>query len=141
MRYKRYGKRPLRHALAAPFIWGVSIPLIVLDICAEIYHQVAFRLYGLDLVKRSDYIRIDRHRLKYLGFFDKLNCVYCGYANGVAAYFVEIAARTEEYWCGIKHAHYMGFKEPKHHKNFARYGDKCDLEKKYPLKKNQKLKN
>ena len=29
---------------------------------------------------------------------------YCSYGNGLAAYFREIAARTEQYWCPIKHA-------------------------------------
>jgi hypothetical protein len=27
------------------------------------------------------------------------------YANGLIAYATEIAARTEQYWCPIKHAH------------------------------------
>ena len=35
---------------------------------------------------------------------EKLNCAYCSYANGVVAFTREIAARTEQYWCPIKHA-------------------------------------
>ena len=35
---------------------------------------------------------------------EKFNCLYCSYANGVAAYVREVAARTEQYWCPIKHA-------------------------------------
>jgi hypothetical protein len=30
--------------------------------------------------------------------------MYCSYANGVIARVREIAARTEQYWCPIKHA-------------------------------------
>ncbi|MFT4303031.1 MAG: hypothetical protein ACMXYG_00565 [Candidatus Woesearchaeota archaeon] len=126
---KRFKK--IRHYLAGPFIFGMSIPILILDVCVEIYHQIAFRLYDIPIVKRSDYIRIDRHKLKYLGLGDKINCAYCGYANGFAAYLVEIAARTEKYWCGIKHQETKGFKQPKHHKNFVKYGDKKALEKKY----------
>ena len=32
-------------------------------------------------------------------------CEYCAYANGLFAYAGEIAARTEQYFCPIKHAH------------------------------------
>ena len=35
---------------------------------------------------------------------EKLNCAYCSYANGLIAYVREIAGRTEQYWCPIKHA-------------------------------------
>jgi hypothetical protein len=27
-----------------------------------------------------------------------VNCVYCGYFNGLIAYVQEIAARTEQFW-------------------------------------------
>jgi hypothetical protein len=47
---------------------------------------------------------IDRHRLVYLNTIEKLNCTYCGYGNGVIAYTHEVIARTEQYWCPIRHA-------------------------------------
>jgi hypothetical protein len=46
--------------------------------------------------------------LSYLNALEKLNCVYCGYANGTLAYAREIAARTEQFWCPIKHARRVG---------------------------------
>ena len=55
---------------------------------------------------------------------DKLGCVYCGYANGLLPYASQIAAKTESYWCGIKHEKYANFEEPKHHNKFINYGDK-----------------
>ncbi len=112
-----------RHFLTAPIIWAVLVPLVFLDIVAEVYHQLGFRLCGIPLVKRSAYIKIDRHKLKYLNFLQKLGCVYCGYANGLAAYLVEIAARTEKYWCAIRHEPRPGFIEPAHHRDFAEYGN------------------
>jgi hypothetical protein len=39
-----------------------------------------------------------------LNALEKLNCAYCSYANGIVAYTREVAARTEQYWCPIKHA-------------------------------------
>ncbi|MBI4117569.1 MAG: hypothetical protein HY453_00595 [Parcubacteria group bacterium] len=107
------------------------IPTLFLDICMEIYHRICFPLYGLPYVKRSNYILIDRHRLQYLTFLQKIGCAYCGYANGVYNYAVEIAARTEQYWCGIMHEKKKGFIPPKHHANFLPYGDREAFEKRY----------
>lgn len=94
----------IRHLVSAPFIYMMIVPFIFLDIGLEIYHRVCFTLYGIPKVKRSNYILIDRHKLAYLNFMQKINCVYCGYGNGLMAYGKEIAGRTEKYWCPIKHA-------------------------------------
>ena len=123
MDYKKYKNRRIRHWVIAPFIWLNLFPILLLDFFTELYNRITFPIYGLPLVKRSDYIKIDRPKLKYLSLFDKLSCGYCGYANGVLPYAAEIAAVTEKYWCGIKHAQYKEFKEPKHHKKFISYGD------------------
>jgi hypothetical protein len=122
MEYKKYSRR-LRHLISIPFVWGTIMPLLILDISLEIYHRVCFPLYGLHLIKRRNYIRIDRHKLKYLNWFEKINCAYCGYANGLVHYAMIIAGETEKYWCGIKHKKYGKFVEPAHHKNFLDYGD------------------
>jgi hypothetical protein len=47
---------------------------------------------------------LDRHELRYLNVMERLNCLYCSYANGLVAYLRHVAARTESYWCPIKHA-------------------------------------
>ncbi len=94
----------LAHLLTAPIIYSVIFPILLLDLAISIYQSVCFRVYAIPLVKRSDYIVIDRHKLAYLNAIEKLNCVYCGYGNGVIAYAREVTARTEQYWCPIKHA-------------------------------------
>jgi hypothetical protein len=90
--------------LTAPIIYSLFIPLVVLDICVTLYQAICFRVYGIARVQRSDYIVIDRHQLSYLNVIEKLNCVYCGYANGLFAYARQVASRTEQYWCPVKHA-------------------------------------
>jgi len=90
--------------LTAPLIYSLAIPLAFLDLSVTIYQHICFRVYGIELVRRSDYVVIDRHMLAYLNLIEKFNCVYCGYGNGVIAYAREIAGRTEAYWCPIKHA-------------------------------------
>lgn len=93
-----------RNVVTAPFIYSVIIPLVILDIWITLYQAICFPLYRVPKVCRSRYIIIDRHSLSYLNSIEKLNCVYCGYAGGVFAYAREISARTEQYWCPIKHA-------------------------------------
>jgi hypothetical protein len=128
MKYKSQD-RFWRHLLSAPFIYGMIVPAIFLDITLEIYHRICFKLYGISYVSRKNYILMDRHRLAYLPWYDKIHCAYCGYVNGLFAYAVAIAGETEKYWCGIKHKPTKGFAEPAHHKEFMNYGDKEAFEK------------
>ena len=95
---------PLRHIFSAPVAYGMIIPLSFLDVSITLYQQICFRIYKIPLVRRKDHIIIDRHHLAYLNNIQKLNCIYCGYINGLIAYAREIIARTEQFWCPIKHA-------------------------------------
>ena len=131
MEYKKHPERRLRHFISVPFIYLMIIPLIIFDMSLEIYHHICFRLYKIPIIKRKNYIRIDRHKLKYLSFFGKINCAYCGYANGLVNYAVKIAGDTEKYWCAIKHKDYQGFIPPKHQRNFLNYGDEKSFKRKY----------
>ena len=131
MDYLKDKGRIFQQLISLPFIWSILIPLVLFDIWSEFYHRICFSLYGLEYVKRSNYIRIDRHKLKYLNWYQKIGCVYCGYANGLIHYWSVIFSRTEKYWCGIMHKKYPGFKAPAHHKNFVKYGDKKAFRKKY----------
>jgi hypothetical protein len=90
--------------VTAPVIYAVVIPLVLLDIFVTVYQAVCFPVYGISRVRRSDHIVFDRHHLAYLNLLQKLNCAYCSYANGLISYAREIAGRTEQYWCPIKHA-------------------------------------
>lgn len=112
----------IKHIISAPFIYSIIIPLVFLDITVSCYQHICFRLYGIPLVKRSQYILIDRHHLEYLNFIEKLNCVYCGYGNGLMSYVTEIIACTEQYWCPIKHANKV-LDAHRLTENFVDYGD------------------
>lgn len=111
-----------REFLSIPFIYAMIIPAVILDIFLFIYQQTAIRLYKIPLVKRSDYIVFDRKELAYLNIIQKINCIYCSYFNWVVQYAVEVAGRTEKYWCPIKHAKKKaGYHDWEEH--FADYGD------------------
>jgi len=94
----------VREVLSIPFIYVMIIPAIILDIFLFMYQQTAMRLYKIPLVKRSDYIVFDRKDLAYLNWLQKINCMYCSYFNWLMQMAVEVAWRTEKYWCPIKHA-------------------------------------
>lgn len=123
MYFKKYPGRWWRYLLSAPVIYWMIFPLVMIDISIEVYHRLCFPLYGLPYARRGDYIRIDRHKLKYLHWIERINCAYCGYANGLAQYFVRIAGDTERYWCGIRHKKGGNFHEPNHHIGFLPYND------------------
>jgi len=117
--------------LATPVIYSMFIPLVLLDLWVTIYQHICFRAYRIPRVKRSKYIVIDRQHLVYLNFIEKLNCIYCGYGNGVIAYAREIAGRTEQYWCPIKHA--VRIRDPhQRYLKFLEYGDAEGYRRKLP---------
>jgi hypothetical protein len=115
--------------LSVPFIYGMIVPIAMFDLSLTVYQVICFRLYGIARVARSDYIIIDRQHLNYLNVLEKLNCVYCGYGNGVISYAREIISRTEQYWCPIKHARKVLDAHPRY-SAFLDYGDATD----YPIR-------
>jgi hypothetical protein len=114
--------------VTGPVIWFCLVPALFMDLVTSVYQAICFPVYKIPKVQRSDYIVIDRHALHYLNVFEKLNCVYCGYFNGLIAYVQEIAARTEQYWCPIKHARKLGTIHSRY-KKFTDYGDCKDFRK------------
>ena len=90
--------------LTAPVIYIGWIPFLLMDLFVTVYQTICFPVYRIPKVKRADYLVFDREDLPYLNIIEKFNCFYCSYGNGVAAYTREVAARTEQYWCPIKHA-------------------------------------
>ena len=108
--------------LTAPVIYSLIVPMLLIDGWASLYQAIGFRAYRIPRVRRSDYIVLDRRRLAYLNWIEALNCVYCGYANGVIAYVREIGSRTEQYWCPIKHALRIADPHQRYYE-FLEYGD------------------
>jgi hypothetical protein len=98
-----FGARPAM-ILTSPAIYALIIPLMLLDLFITAYQAVCLPVYGIPHVRRSDYLAFDRGQLAYLNAIEKLNCAFCSYANGLLAHVREVASRTEEYWCPIKHA-------------------------------------
>jgi hypothetical protein len=119
------------NVLTAPIVYSLIVPVAALDLWVSVYQAICFRAYGISRVPRSAYIVIDRHQLAYLNGIEKLNCVFCGYANGVLAYVREVAGRTEQYWCPIRHA--TRTRGPHgHYRDFVEFGDAAGYRQKLP---------
>jgi hypothetical protein len=108
---------PPLNFLTAPIIYGMSTPLVFIDVCITVYQATCFPIYGILKVKREDYIVMDHRHLAYLNSFEKAHCMYCAYASGVLAMAVEVTSRTEQYFCPIKHARNILGSTPR----YARY--------------------
>ena len=108
--------------LTAPIIYSLLIPIALLDFFVIIYQAICFPVYKIPRVRRRDYLVFDRHHLHYLNIIEKINCAYCSYANGAISFAREVAARTEVYWCPIKHARRILGPHP-HYQGFADFGD------------------
>ena len=113
---------PIAVILTIPFIWSMMIPIVIADIFVTIYQAVCFPIYKIPKVKRKDYVVLDRYDLFYLDRVERINCWYCEYFNGVVAYVREIAARTEQFWCPIKHSRAIRDKHSRYDKFFD-FGD------------------
>lgn len=118
------GGARLRNLLSMPVIYGLLLPLLLVDVAVTFYQWFCFSLWGVARVKRREYWLMDRGQLAYLNLVEKVNCLYCSYANGLAAYIREVASRTEQYWCPIKHARRI--QQP--HRRYWHYSDFGDAE-------------
>lgn len=108
--------------LTMPVIYGMVVPLALFDLCVTLYQLICFPIYGIARVRRADYIVIDHQQLAYLNIIEKMHCIYCSYAVGMISYAREITARTEQYFCPIKHARKI-LGAHSRYRDFLDYGD------------------
>lgn len=111
-----------QNLITGPIIYSMAIPMLILDLFVSFYQWSCFPIYGITKVRRSDYIVFDRHQLGYLNAIERFHCTYCEYANGLIGYVREITARTEEYFCPIKHARKILGTHGRYHR-FLDYGE------------------
>ncbi|OGQ46342.1 MAG: hypothetical protein A3I05_04180 [Deltaproteobacteria bacterium RIFCSPLOWO2_02_FULL_44_10] len=111
----------LRVAIGIPFIYSLFFPMVIFDLCLEMYHRICFTIFAIPKIERRKYFIFDRHKLPYLTPIEKLNCLYCSYFNGLVAYAREIGGRTERHWCPIKHVR-KRMHEHAHIEKFFDYG-------------------
>jgi hypothetical protein len=118
--------------VTAPIIYSLILPFAALDVWTTLYQRVCFPAYGMACVPRRPYFALDRHKLEYLNAIEKMNCTFCTYANGVIAYVREVAARTEQFWCPIKHGRAIAAPHPLY-SVFVGYGDGPAYTQRLPL--------
>jgi hypothetical protein len=111
-----------QNLVTGPLIYSMIFPLLMLDACVSFYQWACFPIYGIAKVRRADYLVFDRRHLEYLNFIEKFHCTYCEYGNGLMSYMAEILARTEQYFCPIKHARKILGTHGRYNR-FLAYGD------------------
>ena len=116
-----------QNLITGPIIYGMVFPLMLLDFFVSFYQWTCFPIYRITKVRRADYIVFDRQHLEYLNFIEKFHCTYCAYGAGLMGYMNEILARTEQYFCPIKHAHRILGTHSRYNR-FLDYGDAADYE-------------
>jgi hypothetical protein len=118
--------------LSAPIVYSVLLPFMLIDVWVSLYQRICFPIYGIARVRRADYIAVDRWKLAYLNTIEKANCDYCGYVNGLLSYVREVSARTEQYWCPIKHARRV-LAPHSRYRHFVDYGDAEGYKRELPV--------
>jgi hypothetical protein len=108
--------------LTMPIIYGLAVPLLFFDLCISFYQLTCFPVYRISRVRRADYFVLDHQHLAYLNIIQKMHCMYCSYAVGLLAYAREITARTEQYFCPIKHARKI-LNAHSRYERFLNYGE------------------
>ncbi|MDR3394021.1 MAG: hypothetical protein P4L70_03380 [Parasulfuritortus sp.] len=116
---------PFLFILTAPVIYGAVFPMLLLDLTVTVYQAICFTVYKIPKVRRTDHFVYDRHLLSYLNWIERMNCLYCSYGNGLMSYAREVVARTEQFWCPIKHARGVA----NSHDRYARFFDYGDAER------------
>jgi len=118
-----------QNLITGPIIHGMIIPLVILDLFVSFYQATCFPIYRIAKVRRAEYIVFDRQQLEYLNFIEKFHCTYCAYGSGLISYVYAIVAKTEEYFCPIKHARKI-LGTHSGYPRFLDYGEAADYEAK-----------
>jgi len=88
----------------------------LIDIFIWLFQNIYFRVFEIPLIHRKKYVVLDRYKLWKLTFWQRFNCFYCEYANGVVAFAKAVVNQMELYSCAIKHDHHPLGQD--HQKNF-----------------------
>ncbi len=111
---------PILFPLGTIAIYTMIVPIFILDISTSIYQEIYFTALGIPKIKKKNYVVMERWNLSKLNLLQKLNCVYCEYANGILAFAKAVGNQTEIYSCAIKHRHAL--KGDNHEDNFYTEG-------------------
>jgi hypothetical protein len=105
--------------IAYTTIWIWLMPIVIMHVSMWLYQLIYFSIFEIPKVFFKDYLVLDRWALSKLNILQRAACLYCSYANAVAAYTKDIANLTEAYSCAIKHS--VSRKGQEHQRDFHPY--------------------
>jgi hypothetical protein len=91
-------------AFGAALTYVMVIPVLIAHCSGWLFEQIYFRILKIPMVPFSEHVTFDRWKLKHLNLFQRFNCAYCDYVNGLASWLKAVVNRTELYSCAIKHS-------------------------------------
>jgi hypothetical protein len=99
-----FGSHVKRIGLLRTFLGGVpmyiSIPFFAVWhlFCLYIFSTLMLQpILGLKKLRFKDFVIIDRHKIAGLPWFDRFNCMYCGYANGLVSFYEARLSQVDEW--------------------------------------------
>lgn len=102
-------------AVLMPFaifsIYSMIIPVAFLDLSITLYQWIYFSVMGIPKIKKSEFVVLERWDFSKLTGWQKFNCVYCEYINGILAFAKAVGVQTELYSCAIRHNHALKGRE------------------------------
>ena len=88
--YPIFGSHIRRIGWARTLAGGLSMYLCIpflmvmhVTVCVALYQWILRPLLGIPRVRWADHVIIGPDRLVGMSWFDKFNCMFCGYANGL----------------------------------------------------------
>lgn len=92
----------LGHYLGILLLLSFVVLFVPMFVFTWIVSPLYFWFYKEEPISPKPYFHFDRHKVKYLSFWDKLGCEYCELANSTLQWMLAITNKIEKRWCPIQ---------------------------------------
>lgn len=92
----------LGHYIGIIILLSFVVIIVPMFLVTWFLSPLYFWFYREEPIPPGPFFKFDRHKVKYLSFWDKLGCEYCELANGTIQWMLAITSEIERRWCPIK---------------------------------------
>jgi hypothetical protein len=90
------------HYMGIVILLSFVLVIVPMYIATWFPSPLYFWFYREEPIPPKQFFDFDRHKVKYLSFWDKVGCEYCELANGTLQWMLAITNEIERRWCPIK---------------------------------------
>ncbi len=90
------------HYMGIVILLSFTVVIVPMFLSAWFLSPLYFWFYRETPISPKPFFKFDRHKVKYLSFWDKVGCEYCELANGTLQWMLAITNEIERRWCPIK---------------------------------------